>query len=140
MYFIFKKCTQILAFDTRSSQIAKTFLWSFSQTFGLAYSPLISATLSFSSEVTLFEIWVLLKYVPKNESESLQALHMVRKIQCQTTSFSTHLIRRSIKVVYYQDSSRHCALNYCNVELLALDKARSSTLQYLSKYNRLLGT
>ena len=39
--------------DTKSSQIAKTFLWQFSWTFGLAYSPLNSATLSCSSEVTL---------------------------------------------------------------------------------------
>ena len=40
-------------FDTKSSQIPRTFLWLFSQTFGLDYSPLNSATLSCSSEVTL---------------------------------------------------------------------------------------
>ena len=41
-------------FDTKSNQIAISFLWSFSQTFGFAYAPLNSATLSCSSEVTLF--------------------------------------------------------------------------------------
>ena len=39
--------------NTKSNQTTRTFLWPFSQTFGLAYSPLNSATLSCSSEVTL---------------------------------------------------------------------------------------
>ena len=42
-----------LIFNTKSSQIPGTFLWPFSYTFGLAYSPLNSSTLSCSSEVTL---------------------------------------------------------------------------------------
>ena len=42
-----------LTFNTKSSQISRTFLWPFSQTFGLVYSPLNSAKLSCSSEVTL---------------------------------------------------------------------------------------
>ena len=41
------------AFNTKSSQIPRTFLWPFSQTFYLVYSPLNSAKLSCSSEVTL---------------------------------------------------------------------------------------
>ena len=42
-----------LTFNTKSIQTPRTFLWPFSQTFGLAYPPLNSATLSCSSEVTL---------------------------------------------------------------------------------------
>ena len=42
-----------MTFDTKSSQIARTCLWPFSLTFGIAYSPLSSATLSCSIEVTL---------------------------------------------------------------------------------------
>jgi hypothetical protein len=49
-----------LPFDTKSqaksSQIARPFLWPFLQTFGLGYSPLNSATLSCSSEVTLIPL------------------------------------------------------------------------------------
>ena len=52
MYFIFLKCAQISNFDTKS----RVFLWLFSQNFGLAYSPLSSAKLSCSSEVTLNNI------------------------------------------------------------------------------------
>ena len=44
---------QILTFITELNQIPGTFLWSFSLTFDLAYSPLNSAKLSCSSEVTL---------------------------------------------------------------------------------------
>ena len=44
--------------STKSSQIARTFLWPFLLTFGLAYSPLNSATLSCSSEVTLTMVHV----------------------------------------------------------------------------------
>ena len=44
---------QILTFVTKLNQIPGTFLWSFSLTFDLAYSPLNSAKLSCSSEVTL---------------------------------------------------------------------------------------
>ena len=44
---------QILTFVTELNQIPGTFLWSFPFTFGLAYSPLNSAKLSCSSEVTL---------------------------------------------------------------------------------------
>ena len=44
---------QILTFVTELNQIPGTFLWSFSLTFDLAYSPLNSAKLSCSSEVTL---------------------------------------------------------------------------------------
>ena len=51
--FFSKKCVQILTFDTKLSQIPRTFLWPISQTFGLAYLPLNSAKLSCSSEVTL---------------------------------------------------------------------------------------
>ena len=43
-------------FNTKSSQIPKTFLWPFSYIFGLVYSPLNSAKLSCSSEVTLKKI------------------------------------------------------------------------------------
>ena len=43
-------------FDTKLSQIARTFLWLFSQTSGLVYSPLNSATLNCSSEVTLLAL------------------------------------------------------------------------------------
>ena len=42
-------------FDIKSSQIARTFLQPFLYTFGLAYSPLNSATLNCSSEVTLWK-------------------------------------------------------------------------------------
>ena len=42
-----------LTLDSKSSQSARSFLWPFSYTFGHAYSPLNSATLSCSSEVTL---------------------------------------------------------------------------------------
>ena len=42
-----------LTFNTKSSQIPRTCLWPFSQTFGLVYSPLNSAKLSCLSEVTL---------------------------------------------------------------------------------------
>ena len=44
---------QILTFITELNQIPGRFLWSFSLTFDLAYSPLNSAKLSCSSEVTL---------------------------------------------------------------------------------------
>ena len=50
-------------FDTKSSQIPRTFLWLFSQTFGLDYSPLNSAMLSCSSEVTLPSIHVCMHYL-----------------------------------------------------------------------------
>ena len=63
MYFIFQNCAQILMFDTKSSQIARTFLWPFSWTFGLAYSPLNSATLNCSSEVTLTFVYNTLVYL-----------------------------------------------------------------------------
>ena len=53
MYFITKKWDKILTFESQSIQIPRTFLWLFSQTFGLAYSPLNSAKLTCSSEVTL---------------------------------------------------------------------------------------
>ena len=53
-------------FDTKSSQIPRTFLWLFSQTFGLDYSPLNSATLSCSSEVTLVHSDSPRKLVAKN--------------------------------------------------------------------------
>ena len=46
-----------LTFNTKSSQIPRTFLWLFSQTFRLVYSPLNSATLSCSSEVTLLSVY-----------------------------------------------------------------------------------
>ena len=45
---------QILTFITELNQIPGTFLWLFSLTFGIAFAPLNSATLSCSSEVTLF--------------------------------------------------------------------------------------
>ena len=51
-----------LTFNSKSSQIAKIFLRPFSQAFGLAYSPLNSATLSCSSEVTLLTLFYLLIY------------------------------------------------------------------------------
>ena len=41
-------------FNTKSMKISKIFVWSFTKTFGLTYSPLNSAKLSFSSEVTLW--------------------------------------------------------------------------------------
>ena len=50
--------------DTKSSQITRTFLWLFSYTFCLAYSPLNSAMLSFSSEVTLLN-WMIYKFIPR---------------------------------------------------------------------------
>ena len=46
-------------FDTKLSQVHRTFLWLFSQTFGLAYSPVNSAKLSCSSEVSLGPLHVL---------------------------------------------------------------------------------
>ena len=46
-----------LTFNTKSSQISRTFLWPFSETFGLVYSPLNSAKLSCLSEVTLGYLW-----------------------------------------------------------------------------------
>ena len=45
-----------MRFDTKSNQITRNFSWPFSlfiDSFGLTYSPLNSATLSWSSEVTL---------------------------------------------------------------------------------------
>ena len=42
-----------LTFHSKSIQIPRTFLWPFSQTFGLTYSPLTSAKLYCSSWVTL---------------------------------------------------------------------------------------
>ena len=51
-------CSPIQNYQIRKKkQITKTFLWPFSQTFGLAYLPLNSATLSCSSEVTLCSIF-----------------------------------------------------------------------------------
>ena len=45
-----------MTFNTKSSQIARTFVWPFSWTFGLAYSPLKSATPNCSSEITLMSL------------------------------------------------------------------------------------
>ena len=45
-----------LTFHSKSIQIPRTFLWPFSETFGLTYSPLNSAKLNCSSEVTL-KVW-----------------------------------------------------------------------------------
>ena len=42
-----------LTLNTKPNQIPRTFLWPFPLTFGLAYLPLNSATISCSSEVTL---------------------------------------------------------------------------------------
>ena len=68
MYFLFYQRGQILTFDTKSSHIARTFLWPFLQTFGHAYSPLNSAMLSCSSEVTLTQIEVHTKFVTRDRT------------------------------------------------------------------------
>ena len=46
-----------LTFNTNSNQIPRTFLWPFSLTFGLVYSPLNSAMVSCWSEVTLYSLY-----------------------------------------------------------------------------------
>ena len=52
-----------LTFNTKSSQIPRTFLWPFSLTFGLVYSTLNSANLSWLSEVTLWHMYFLHKMI-----------------------------------------------------------------------------
>ena len=52
-----------LTFCSESIQIPRTFLWLFSLTFGLAYSPLNSTKLNCSSEVTLRQIH--LHFIPE---------------------------------------------------------------------------
>ena len=46
-----------LTFNTKSNKTPRTFLWPFSLTFGLVYSPLNSAMVSCWSEVTLYSLY-----------------------------------------------------------------------------------
>ena len=47
-----------LTFDTKSNQMPRAFLWQVSKTFGLTYSPLNSAKLNCSIEVTLTKVHI----------------------------------------------------------------------------------
>ena len=67
-----------LTFNSKSSQIARTFLRLFSKTFGLAYSPLNSATLSCSSEVTLV---VILYHVKKDAWSKIRYKFLIRYVK-----------------------------------------------------------
>ena len=58
----------------------------------------------------------------------------------KNASLLVYLVSKSISEYSQVPNKRVYLLNYCNVELLSLTRAKSSTLQYLSKYTRLLGT
>ena len=54
-----------LTFDTKSNQMPRAFLWQVSKTFGLTYSPLNSAKLNCSIEVTLTKVHIHTTYFEK---------------------------------------------------------------------------
>ena len=83
MYFIFWKCSQILTFDTKSSQIARTSLWSFD----LAYSPLNCGILRCSSEVTLMSLDLIISEFVLSSWSLLMSFMM--KVLTMQTSFLT---------------------------------------------------
>ena len=79
MYVIFYKRNQILTSNTKSNQIARTFSWLFSWTFGLAYSPLNSAKLSCLSEVTLTKVPHRLQNVNISQAKLFELLIVTTK-------------------------------------------------------------
>ena len=84
-----------LTFNTKSNQVPRTFLWPFSQTFGLAYPPINSATLSSSSEVTLTLMCMDMKLPLRNMPASFPSLFsfhsFLRQTNLDKTGYRTNL-------------------------------------------------
>ena len=85
---------QILTFVTKLNQIPGTFLWRFSLTFGLAYSPLNSAKLSCSSEVTLLQ-----RYITTFSFFCLDGLLFSETRQFDFLSFQNVVLENSLEKV-----------------------------------------
>ena len=92
-----------LTFNTKSNQIPRTFLWPFSQTFGLVYSPLNSATFSCSSEVTLihFKTCSLWRRTDIKITSLLNLNFTVKKYQSKLTPILINCLRQMISGYLY---------------------------------------
>ena len=96
-----------LTFNSKSSQIAKTFLRPLSQAFGLACLPLNSATLSCSSEVTLesrIAVEMTFQPLPLNLIQATLKQHSVSKIN---TVFQCYEKRKAYSFQTVKKQGKH---------------------------------